>query len=151
MPKILIEIISLLKQINLSSLDVKKYEIIPEKVFLLIQEYETQDYKKAEQHKEFVDFQLIISGIEKIGVASPNNKNKILDPYNPQKDSTTFTHLENESVTILHKNQYAIFFPEDIHRPGLILNKKSKIKKVVVKIHKDMLTNINIKNLSIDN
>ena len=50
------------------------------------------------------------------------------------KDIELFKKVENESFFILKKDMYIIFFPEDIHRPGLSSTEMRGVRKVIFKI-----------------
>ena len=125
-----------LKRAEAENLDVGKYEIDGDKVYAMVQEYNTKFYEegKFEGHKKYIDIQYIISGSEIIEVAdvskvTPNTE------YDEQKDFMLFENTEDASTLILNKGDYAILFPHDIHKPGLAVNNTSStVKKVVVKV-----------------
>jgi len=122
-----------LKNTDFSSLEVGRYEIDGEKVFALVSEYESkapQDCKQ-EAHEKYVDIQHIASGREAIGFASLN-KQRVLDEYNPDKD-IAFYSVKTTPMT-LESGMFAVFFPQDIHRPCMRIEGPEKVKKVVVKV-----------------
>ncbi|MCV4731272.1 YhcH/YjgK/YiaL family protein, partial [Escherichia coli] len=41
---------------------------------------------------------------------------------------------EHESFIEMIPGSYVIFFPQDVHRPGCILQTASEIRKIVVKV-----------------
>ena len=52
-----------------------------------------------------------------------------------KKDFDVFYHnSENESFIEMIPGSYAIFFPQDMHRPACIKNKETTIRKIVVKV-----------------
>lgn len=141
LPSVIREVLDLLKRINFKDLENGKYEILKNKIYLIINEYYTKkpEEKKAEQHKIQIDVQYIISGKECIGIGYDNNDNEILDNYDLNKDRISFKTVKNENHIVLQEGMYAIFFPTDIHRPELNIGGKQKVKKVVVKIDKSLL------------
>ncbi len=38
-----------------------------------------------------------------------------------------------------HPGDYVVFLPGELHRPCLAINEKMKIRKAVIKIHRDLL------------
>jgi len=115
---------------------VGKYEIDSDKVYASVQEYETKDYNDAkfEGHRNYIDIQYIISGIEcmemiDISKAEPNTE------YNETKDVMFYKNRDISKKCVVEADEYGIFFPQDIHKPGFSFeNQKSKVKKIVVKV-----------------
>jgi len=118
---------------DLKNMEVGRYEIDGENVFVLIQEYEPKEEKdgKCEAHKKYADIQFIISGIEKMGYA-PVEGMEIIDPYNEVKDRY-FVKWAGDFNTYTD-GMFAIFFPQDAHMPGIKVEQNSKVKKAVVKV-----------------
>ncbi len=118
------------------NLPVGRYEIDGEEIFAFIQEY-TSNYEKDgkfEGHRKYIDIQHILSGIEvmdSINIA----KATTLVEYDAQKDIGFFENNEKASRIVLEAGEYGIFFPSDIHRPGLCFEgKPGPVKKIVVKV-----------------
>lgn len=113
-----------------------KYEIDGKDIFASVQEYETASFeeKKFEGHRNYLDIQFIVSGTENMKSAFVDDvKTKI--EYNDEKDVEFFEDTHKCADFDVNKNQYAIFLPSDIHKPGLSpKDGKSEIKKVLVKI-----------------
>ena len=118
---------------DLENLEVGRYELDSDNLFVLIQEYtgKKEDDGKCEAHKKYIDIQYIISGVEKIGYA-PIDTMKVIDPYNEAKDR--FFVKFDGSYNILNKDMFAIYFPQDGHMPGIEVIPGTTIKKAVVKI-----------------
>ncbi len=151
LPPIIKETLNLLKKTNFNNLENIKYKIIGDEIFLIIDEYYTKNPNKgnAEQHRIYIDIQYILSGEENIGVCYNDNENEILNSYNPDKDIILFKTVKNENLVTLKKGMYAIFFPTDIHKPGLSIDKEQKVRKIIVKIDKNLLHQKNISPLEI--
>ncbi|HEX9253834.1 MAG TPA: YhcH/YjgK/YiaL family protein [Ignavibacteriaceae bacterium] len=122
-----------LKQTDFSKLELGKYEIDGDNIFALVNEYNTKDQSegKLEAHKKYIDVQFIAKGRELMGYAPLGNQ-KVIDEYNEQNDITFFSGAK--SFTQVNEGMFAIFFPTDVHLPGIKVNEKSYVKKVVIKV-----------------
>jgi len=111
-----------------------KHSIDGNSIYVLLSTYVTQKEteKLFEAHKKYIDIQYIISGRETIYWSLIENLTS-KGEYSEQKD---IVFLEGENITGLPmiKNNFCIFFPQDAHKPGCILGKAEKVKKVVVKV-----------------
>ena len=135
------EAIDYIKNTDFSIMAKGKYPIKGDKIFAIVDEYETiekQD-KKTEAHRKYIDIQFIFSGKEKMGFAFENPENKMSEEYNENKDVIHFSKVENELDIPACPGMFFIFFPEEVHRPGCVLGQKEKIKKIIVKISKDLI------------
>ena len=65
--------------------------------------------------------------------------NEVLEDRMAEQDLLFFKSVQNEMDLILTQGMYAILFPQDIHRPGCRYREGGRVKKVVVKISKDLL------------
>lgn len=124
-----------LRNNNLKELEVGTYEIQGQDVFASVQEYTTKDEKekKWEAHEKYIDIQLIIEGHEIMGYA-PVNCLEVNEDFRPEKDLIFYKETEQGSNIKFSEGDFAIFFPEDGHKPGCALGEPSKVKKVVVKV-----------------
>ena len=124
-----------LKNNDLKELAVGKYEIQGEDIFALVQEYTTQkeDEKKWESHEKYIDIQLIVEGQEIMGYA-PISSLRIEEDLRLEKDLIFYEETLKGSNIKFSSDDYAIFFPEDGHRPGCALDECSKVRKIVVKV-----------------
>jgi YhcH/YjgK/YiaL family protein len=83
-----------------------------------------------ETHKKFIDIQSPIVGVETIGWKAGNELMIISEPYDDKKD-VMFYHDFPRTYTKLYPGQFAIYFPEDGHAPGI---GQGDIRKIVAKI-----------------
>ena len=122
-----------LKETDFSNKELGKYDINGENIFALVNEYNTKDESegKLEAHKKYIDVQFVAKGSELMGYAPLVNQ-KIIDEYNEQNDITFFSG--EKSFTQVNEGMFAIFFPTDIHLPGIKVNEKEYVKKVVIKV-----------------
>lgn len=122
-----------LKKTDFSKIEPGKYEIDGDNIFALVNEYNTKDESdgKPEAHKKYLDVQFVASGSELMGYVPLANQ-KVIDEYNEQNDITFFEG--EKSFTKVEAGMFAIFFPTDVHLPGIRDDEKSFVKKVVVKV-----------------
>ena len=122
-----------LENTDFSAIKPGRYEIDGKEVFALISEYDTKNSRECrpEAHQTYTDIQYIVSGTEAIGFVTLNNQT-IVSEYDPEKDIAFFSG--ETSPLILESGMFAIFFPQDIHRPCMQIEGPEKVKKVVVKV-----------------
>jgi len=123
-----------LAKTDFSKIAAGKYEIDGSNLFALVQEYDsiTKEQGKWECHKNYIDIQYIVEGVEQIGVQNIDFL-KVTVEYNPEKD-IAFLSGDGDFVT-LSKGSYGVFFPQDAHMPKVAPgDKPGKVKKVVLKI-----------------
>jgi len=122
-----------IKATDLKTLPAAKYPIDGESIFALVSEYKTKPESegKLEAHKKYIDVQYVISGEELMGYV-PFGNQQILEPYKEENDIVFFTG--DKSFTKVSVGMFAIFFPEDVHMPGISTGKISDVKKLVIKV-----------------
>ena len=118
---------------NLKSLPAGKHEISGDDVFALVSEYDSKSHVdcKPESHKIYADIQFIVSGREFIGYVPLNGQEQTI-PYIQEKDIAFFD--EETTQLLMQEGMFAVFFPQDIHRPCMQIDGPEKVKKVVVKV-----------------
>ncbi len=128
--------IDFLRQPDIDGLTAGKVEIDGEKVFALVQKYETvvMDVPKFETHKKYIDVQYIVSGEEIIGWA-PYGQMTATETYDVLKD-ICFGTVPKGLITpvYLQAGQMAVLFPEDSHAPRLAATGPSRVSKIVIKV-----------------
>ncbi len=127
------KVFDFLKQ-DLNSLAMGKYLLEGDHVFAMVSEYETKSPQDAkwEAHRKYIDLQYVISGQEVIGVLPLE---KTVDPqnYNEQKDLIFFGEQDGEFFTAT-PDCFFLFFPDDVHRPCMMIEQSESVKKLVIKI-----------------
>ncbi len=118
---------------NLKSINPGKYEIDGENIFALICEYKTKLEKegKLEAHRKYLDVQYVIEGEELMGY-SPLGNQEILEPYKDENDIVFFKG--EKSFLKVSSGMFAIFFPDDVHMPGISTGDITDVKKLVIKV-----------------
>lgn len=93
-----------------------------------------QQDNRPEVHRRYLDIQFLAWGEEKIGVAIDNGKNIISESLLETRDIIFYENAENESLFEMTPGNYAIFFPQDVHRPACNKHRETPIRKIVVKV-----------------
>jgi YhcH/YjgK/YiaL family protein len=121
---------------DLNALEPGSYKIEGRDLFALVSEFETKapEECRPEAHQKYADIQYIVSGKETIGFA-PLNGQEVTVPYSEERD-IVFLNAET-SPLVLEQGMFAVFFPQDIHQPGMQAGQPGKVKKVVVKVKLD--------------
>jgi biofilm protein TabA len=131
-----------LKNTDFTAISTGRYELDGDTMFALVSEYETEpkSVRRPEAHKRYIDIQYIVKGEEFIGHSFLTPENIVLEEYNVVKDIVFYRTVMDESYLRLGSGTYAVFFPDDIHRPCCTSGEKpSSIRKVVLKIKVDVL------------
>ena len=124
-----------LRNSDLKSLEPKKYELDGTDLYASVSEYTTKNIEDAryEGHKKYIDVQYVVSGKEQIGIAPIALLDKVLEPYNEQKD-VMFVSVSRVINFKADSSRFFIFFPDDLHRPNLKDGENSHVKKAVAKV-----------------
>lgn len=118
---------------NFSETEPGKFYLKDTLIYAMVNEYETKPASecKPEAHRKYTDIQFIVSGEETIGFQTLTGQEPT-EPYNTEKDVEFFK--EEGSFFTLREGYFAIFFPDDIHQPCIMVNAPAPVKKVVVKV-----------------
>ena len=81
-----------------------------------------------ESHLDYIDIQIVLDGVEKhyFSTQAP-----VISQVN-EKDCY-FTSAKKENAIMLNKGEFVIFFPNELHKPGLKVDDKI-VQKVVFKV-----------------
>jgi YhcH/YjgK/YiaL family protein len=90
----------------------------------------TEETAKMETHKNYIDIQIAIFKEEQMGYTPTAHLTQPRDAYNDVKD-VTFYYDKAETMLNVKKGEFAIFFPEDGHQPGI---GEGPWRKVIVKV-----------------
>jgi YhcH/YjgK/YiaL family protein len=123
-----------LMKTDFSKLEIGKHELDGEDLMVILMEYETKDADecKMENHKKYIDIQYMVEGEELIGISTFHDQVPT-EPYNEVKD-VAFYSPEYTSLVKLQKGYFAIFFPQDLHRPCIKTDRRTLVRKAVFKI-----------------
>jgi len=114
--------------------EVGRYEIDGDTVYAMVQQYDTVPAAdtKWEAHKKYIDIQFIHDGTEIIAWDTIENLPEDVT-YNETKDCFVY-YGEGKSPVELNAGTFAIYFPEDLHKPKEQYKAASPVTKIVVKV-----------------
>ena len=115
--------------------EVGVHELTP-RVKAIVSEYTTKHENEYgyEAHRQYIDIQYIISGLEKICFL-PIEYLKETKGYNKEIDAAFYKEADMKPQELILGNGYfAIFFPQDGHMPQLCVENPEPVKKVVIKV-----------------
>ena len=121
---------------NLDTLEAGKYPVDGDKVLVLAQSYETKtaSVAKYETHRKYIDIQFILEGQETCYCA-PRETLELSEAFNEEKDIAFYRNPAKDEVSLpLTPGVFALFFPQDAHKPSCDLDGKHTNRKIVVKI-----------------
>jgi YhcH/YjgK/YiaL family protein len=139
------QVVDYLRGMDLEHAEPGRYEIQGDSLFLLVQELQTvtADQRKSERHARYIDFQYLIRGEELIVVARTSTGNAVAVEDNlEERDYALFNKVDNEMDVWLKPGMFAVFFPNDLHRPACSQTGATSIKKAVVKMDRRLLFNL---------
>lgn len=118
---------------DFKTIEAGKFSLKDKLLYAMINDYDTKPCEqcKLEAHRKYIDIQFMVSGEEQIGITSFQNQIPF-EEYNTEKDVVFFK--DEVSLFRLREGYFAIFFPDDLHQPGIMLNEVSQVRKVVVKV-----------------
>jgi len=110
-----------------------KYAINDQGAYVIIETYETKEASACfiECHRKYIDVQVVIEGIERVGVCHRTACDEF--PYDEEKD---FQKLKGDTdLLTLEAGSFMIFYPDDAHMPGVRYGEcKGMVKKAVFKV-----------------
>ena len=118
---------------DFSQMEKGRYEVDGDNCFYMVQEYETKvGGGLSEAHDKYIDIQIIVKCSEIIGVTQRENAGKPVEE-NPEKDYCLYD-CDTQRL-VLNEGDFAVFFPNDVHMPGVsATDAPTPVKKVVVKV-----------------
>ena len=97
--------------------------------------YRTKDSETSffEAHRKYIDIQCMLKGEERIDVTEGTDF-RIRDRYSKEKDILFIHTPKRYSSIILLPGYFALFYPQDHHRPGQSITLPCNVRKLVIKI-----------------
>lgn len=131
------QVFNCLAETDLAGIEKGRYPIAGDSLFMIVDEYLTQDAKerKYEAHRKYIDLQYIVSGQELIGI-SKLDKQEVLEPYDKDRD-IAFFRVHDCEYRLADNSVFFIFFPNDIHQPCVSVDQNAPVRKIVFKIISD--------------
>lgn len=123
-----------IKTQNFETIEDAKFEIDGDNLRAIISNKKgmtaAESVAKFECHDKHIDIQLCIKGKEQFGWKPRSTCTQQKGDYNAEKDVVFYNDVPDMYFE-LTDNQFAIFFPEDVHAPMI---GEGVIKKLVVKV-----------------
>lgn len=121
-----------IKKTDFSKLEPGKIYLDEKNLFINFAEGngKTKEVAKMETHKDYIDIQIPFTSVEIMGYIPTKDLKDPMDAYNAEKDITFFKDKASTFVTV-RPGQFAIFFPEDGHQPGI---GEGPFRKIIVKV-----------------
>jgi YhcH/YjgK/YiaL family protein len=112
-----------------------RYDIEGDEVFALVQSYDTMpaSEKKYESHRLYADIQYVATGTEIIHY-TPTAGLQPETLYDGEKDFLLYAAATADTSLHLPPGSFAIFYPQDGHKPGCVSVAPCRMKKVVIKV-----------------
>ncbi|MBQ8674575.1 MAG: YhcH/YjgK/YiaL family protein [Bacteroides sp.] len=126
------EAVAFLKSNDLNALEVGKTELKGKELLVNVAQArpKTKEEARLETHRDFIDIQIPLSGVEIMGYTAAADCQPADAPYNAEKD-ITFFEGPAESYIEVKPGMFAIFFPQDGHAPGIT---PDGVKKIIIKV-----------------
>lgn len=121
-----------IKETDFSKVEDGKYELDSSRLFVNVVTLTGKDKKEAaiETHKKYIDIQLPLRGVEKIGWKPEGELQEASTPYDEANDIAFYVDRPT-AYTKIYPGQFVIYFPQDGHAPGI---GEGNIRKVIVKV-----------------
>ena len=121
-----------IKETDFSKVEDGKYELDGSRLFVSVVSLTGKDKNDAaiETHKKYIDIQLPLLGVEKIGWKPGCELQEESIPCDEAKDIAFYVDRPT-AYTKIYPGQFAVYFPEDGHAPGI---GEGNIRKVIVKV-----------------
>lgn len=126
--------IDYISHLDFDNLRVGKY-MVDEDFYYTVQEYTAFDenVSRYESHREYIDIQWIVSGIERLYITDVSNLNPCTS-YDSEKDIVFYHASDQQNSMVLTAGSIAILDPSSAHKPGRFNNLDCKIIKICGKL-----------------
>ncbi len=121
-----------LQKNDLNALPLGQHEILPNgEAFVNVQEIAVRNQTDipAEYHRKYIDIQIPLSGEERMGWQPLAQFPKEI-PFATEKD-VALAQLPTDDWVTVKPGEFVIFFPTDVHTPGLVCGPH---KKMIIKV-----------------
>lgn len=143
LPTVLVNAITFVKKNIDSNSKNGVYEIDGNKMFAIVAENKprTLEHADPEYHRRYIDIQIVLSGAETFGVSVKSQSHNMIEDRLDNDDIAFVSTPSDECYITLSAGDFAIFYPNELHKPlGFVSSEVSVIKKVVVKVDADLIT-----------
>lgn len=131
------------RETDVSGMGESRFELDGEDFIALVCDRVTgaKEEKLPEVHRRYAELQYMAEGSELMGFYPDCGDNQVLQDLLAEKDTIYYQENPNagEKMLLMTPGTYAVFFPEDVHRPFCQVEGPERVKKIVVKIALDRL------------
>ena len=112
-----------------------RYTLDGDRLYATVVEDKTIAIETAqfEEHRRYIDVHYLVRGKEMIGSANPTTL-KVKKPYSTEVEAALYERPAKYKQFKLKPGEFTVFFPGQAHMPGCFLDKSEVIRKVVVKV-----------------
>lgn len=141
LPATLVRAVEALMKLDPSRIDAGRYEVEGGKLFVLIQDVDSRTFEESrpEAHATFADVQIPLSASERYGFSLPQPGLALVEDRLEANDVAFYDNPYREFFMDIDPGTYVVFLPNELHRPCLTITEKTRIRKAVIKIHRDLL------------
>jgi biofilm protein TabA len=137
LPRGIVRAIEYLGSTDFSHVEGGQYELDGKRLVSIVSRYQTKKLTKAiwESHRKYIDVQFVAGGHERFGHVQLADAPAVTSPYNEEKDVIFYEPGVNTFDA--PAGTFMIFYPDDVHAPGLAAGvppTPSDVVKVVVKV-----------------
>lgn len=122
-----------LRDTDFSKLSPGKHKITGDEIFSIIHHYKTKDLGdcRLEAHRKYIDIHYMAEGSELIGYSLFSDQEPATE-YDEENDFILYCGDKN--YLTLEEGMFALFYPSDLHMPGIMIDEPQEVKKIVVKV-----------------
>jgi YhcH/YjgK/YiaL family protein len=112
-----------------------RIDIDGDRLYASVATYETgpPEERRFEAHKTYIDVQVLLDGKEVIDVSLDRDLS-VLEAYDEKRDVMFLKPPPQFTSLAMRPGLFAVFYPNDIHRPGCHLKEKRRVRKIVIKV-----------------
>lgn len=118
-----------------------RYELEGDQMFCLVQDATPRSVadSQAEAHQRYADIQIPLSASERFGFSLPQTNLAACDDQLESRDLAFYPTPANEFFMDVAPGSFVVFLPTELHRPCVTIGDTTKFRKVVIKVHRDLL------------
>jgi YhcH/YjgK/YiaL family protein len=112
-----------------------RMDIDGDRLYASVSTYETgsREERRFEAHRKYIDVQALLEGEESIDVSLDRDL-PTLEAYDEKKEVVFLKPPEHAAFLPMRSGCFAVFYPNDVHRPGCHLRGKHRVRKIVMKV-----------------
>lgn len=141
LPAAVVETVEKLRSRDLSELPAGRYDFEGSRSYFMVQEPETRaiEATRHEAHRDYADVQIVLTGAERFGFAPIDPALLPTEDRFEKSDIAFYPLPANESFVDVGAGMFVVFYPGEFHRPAIAVGSPERIRKVVIKIHREEL------------